>query len=186
MGDFDATVRFRAKGLAQPKAGKYSQCYLQLEAADEARTQVSAMFTLQSSGEKYAGAQAREQNDDKSFNYRSIGRLSVTGEESLRIARRGRQLTLLAVEPASGVELVIARYDFSPLAIDTRSLRFMVHTGGADRVSEVVLESFDIRAREIEQPTLNSPVIRVPQPAGAPPPANPPKGLLDRFLDYFK
>jgi hypothetical protein len=186
VGDFDATVRFRAKGLAQPKAGKYSQCYLQLEAADEARTQVSAMFTLQSSGEKYAGAQAREQNDDKSFNYRSIGRLSVTGEESLRIARRGRQLTLLAVEPASGVELVIARYDFSPLAIDTRSLRFMVHTGGADRVSEVVLESFDIRAREIEQPTLNSPVIRVPQPAGAPPPANPPKGLLDRFLDYFK
>ena len=190
-GDFDATIRFRPEQLATPKEGQHTQIYLQIEAPDEQRTQVNSVYTLNSEGETIAEARVRTRNQKGDYNYLGLGKLGMKPCCRLRIARRGTKVTFLAAEKADSPDEVIADYQFSGLPILPASVRIMVHTGGDERESRVILESLELHAATISQsagpvllPSPNSP--NLPDSRNPMPQTPPARSLLDRILDSFR
>lgn len=173
-GDFDVTLRFKPESLAIPKPGQHSQAYLQMEFADKDRTTVGAIFTQEANGETAALTQVRERNADGSLNYRVIGQIAVGEASSLRIARRGTSITFLAAGSMTADDQIIAEYELPEAPIERRNLRFILHTGGANRVSQARWQSIDIRATKIDGDSGT----KKAQP--------PPNSLLDRVIDFFK
>ena len=172
--DFDVRMQFDPEELAVPKPGQHSQVYLQAEFADPGRTTIGAIFTLEQNGETAALAQVRERKPDGSFNYRVIGQTSVGPANALRIARRGTTISFLAAGPIAKDDQLIAEYELPNVPIESGNLRLMLHTGGADRTSTARWQSIDIRAAKIDGQAQT----KVPPP--------PPKGVIDRVLDFFK
>lgn len=179
-GDFDAEIQFDASKLARPKPGKHTQVYLQLEIPDQNRTQLSGIFSLEEDGETYAFAQVRDVGDNGEHHYRTIGRVSLTEGNSIRLARRGNQMTVLAGGTRLTEPLVVARYELAPLPIESRNLRFMVHTGGDGRTSRVRLQSWKIQAEQ-----LKSNAATGVGPTMTTQPAKKSKGVIESIYDYF-
>ncbi|MBI1314446.1 DUF1583 domain-containing protein, partial [bacterium] len=149
-GDFDVTVRFNPEALAVPTTGQHSQVYLQMEASDEDRTTIGAIFTLEPDGSTAALAQVRERNAQGEFSYRVLGQVAVGQANALRIARRGSSITFLAASSLATDDQVIADYELSDVPIEAGNLRLLLHTGGTGRVSQMHWQSLDIRAAEID------------------------------------
>lgn len=192
-GDFDVSVQFDPQQMATPKPGKHTQVYLQIEAPDQARTQVNSIFTVMPDGERVATAQVRELKDGGGFNYRPLGHIGMPTVRRLRLCRRGSTVTFLAASAEDSADQIIARYEFNELSIEPRNIRFMVHTGGDGLESQVAWQSLDIRASEMQiqkPPPVIPPIPDSPRPQttpGTPPNSpTPPKGFIDRVIDFFK
>jgi hypothetical protein len=171
-GDFDISVTFDAKKLDRPMTGKRCSVYLQLELSDEARTQVSAIFTNNDTGDTELIAQVREHLGKGKFNYRPLGSMNSGNVTALRITRRGERLTFLASPEDSPHDRIIGYLDRPATSIPESCIRFMVHTGDPKLESHVVWKSVDVRADGISK---TEPVV--PEPAR--------RGLLDSAIDFF-
>jgi len=171
-GDFDISVNFDAKKLDRPKAGKRCSVYLQLELTDEARTQVSAIFTNNDTGDTELIAQVREPLGKGKFSYRPLGSMNSGNVTSLRITRRGERLTFLGSPKDSPHDWIIGYLDRPAASIPESCIRFIVHTGDPKLETHVVWKSIDVRADGISK---TEPVVR--ETVG--------RGLLDSAIDFF-
>ncbi|NQV23257.1 MAG: hypothetical protein HQ518_02725, partial [Rhodopirellula sp.] len=70
-------------------------------------------------------------------------------------------------------ELIVGYLDRPAVPVPASYIRFLVHTGGADRESRVLWKSIDIHADDIPQPKAVA-----PQVGG--------RGLLDSVIDVFR
>ena len=68
---------------------------------------------------------------------------------TLRIARRAERLTFLTSTKDSSNERIVGYLDRPAVPLPKSSIRFLVHTGGADRESIVLWKSIGIRADDI-------------------------------------
>lgn len=171
-GDFDISVTFNAKKLDRPMAEKRCSVYLQLELADEGRTQTSAIFTNNDTGDTELIAQVREPLGKGKYNYRPLGSMNSGNVTALRITRRGERLTFLASTENSPHDRIIGYLDRPAASIPESCIRFMVHTGDPKLESHVVWKSIDVRADGISKT-----VPAVPEPVR--------RGLLDSAIDFF-
>lgn len=164
-GDFDISVTFDAKKLERPMAGKRCSVYLQLELSDEARTQASAIFTNNDTGDTELIAQVREPLGKGKYNYRPLGSMNSGNVTALRITRRGERLTFLASPEDSPHDRIIGYLDRPAAPIPESCIRFMVHTGDPKLTTHVVWKSIDVRADAISQ---TEPLVPVDSPARFP------------------
>ena len=88
------------------------------------------------------------------------------------MTRRGNRWTALARVEGSGEDRIIGEADVTDMPISRA--RLLLHTGGKNRTSEILLEKFEIRAATFA-PAGNS--------SGAP---SPKKGTVESLLDLFK
>lgn len=170
-GDFDISINFDALKLERPKAGKRCSVYLQLELADEGRTQTSAIFTNNDTGDTELIAQVREPLGKGKYNYRPLGSMNCEEVTSLRITRRGERLTFLASPKDSPHQRIFGYLNRPAAPIPESCIRLMVHTGDPDLETHVVWKSIDVRADGISPTTLPVPAQR---------------GFLDSAIDFFK
>lgn len=169
-GDFDISINFDTLKLERPKAGKRCSVYLQLELADEAQTQTSAIFTNNDTGDTELIAQVREPIGNGKYNYRPLGSMNSEEVTGLRITRRGERLTFLATLKDSPHDRIFGYLDRPAAAIPESCIRLVVHTGDPKLETQVVWKSIDVRADGIA-------------PTGIPKAAN--RGLLDSAIDFF-
>tara|TARA_R110002072_G_C7978996_1_gene536066 strand:+ start:74368 stop:77838 length:3471 start_codon:yes stop_codon:yes gene_type:complete len=148
-GDFDISISFEVQKFDIPKSGKRCSAYLQLDLPDKNRTQVSNIFTNNDTGATEVVAQVREPRGNGQFNYRATGALDLDNVTTLRIARRAERLTFLTSTKDSSNERIVGYLDRPAVPLPKSSIRFLVHTGGADRESIVLWKSIGIRADDI-------------------------------------
>lgn len=151
-GDFDISIEFDVLKFDRPMAGKRCAVYLQLELADEARTQLSAIFTNNDAGITEAIAQVREPRGQGKYDYRTVGSLSFADATALRIARRNERLTFLVASKASKTERIIGYLDRPAAPIPESSIRLLVHTGDPDLETRVLWKSINVRADSVSKP----------------------------------
>ena len=171
-GDFDVSVNFEVTKFDIPKPGGRCSAYLQIELPDKDQTQMSIIFTNNDTGATEVVAQVREPRGKDNVQYRAIGALDLANVTSMRIARRAERLTFLASTKESSNERIIGYLDRPAVPLPKSFIRFLVHTGGADRESIVLWKSIDIRADDI--PVEGN-------EAGAAKPTDSLKSILDVF-----
>lgn len=171
-GDFDISVNFDVMKFDIPKPGGRCSAYLQIELPDKDQTQMSIIFTNNDTGATEVVAQVREPRGKDSVQYRAIGALDLANVTSMRIARRAERLTFLASTKESSSERIVGYLDRPAVPLPESSIRFLVHTGGADRESIVLWKSINIRADDI--PVEDN-------EAGAAKPTDSLKSILDFF-----
>jgi hypothetical protein len=145
-GDFDVSIRFDPQRLDIPADGLNSSVYLQVNLEDAGATQLSLIFEKLDSDVSEALVQLSADNGGAGRNYRFLGRLGVSLIQGLRLARRGRQITCIALSEKLGGEVIFAQVDVGDAPIDFDGTRILVHTGGAGRESHVVWKSLDVHA----------------------------------------
>ena len=146
VGDFDITTEFEAGSMEKPRTDDQTAVFLQLESTDKRRSQFNCVFNLVESGFKEAACQLRQTSEKNELTYRDIGSFSTRSVSALRMARRGKQWTALARLADSGEERIIAESEVSDMPISRA--RLLLHTGGANRTSEILLKKFEIHATE--------------------------------------
>ncbi|MBL8815287.1 MAG: DUF1583 domain-containing protein [Planctomyces sp.] len=173
QGDFDVHADFDQVKFAQPTNGQNSGIFLQVDFADDLETQVSAIYSITDTGTSEMAGQIRTRKSDGEFHYHNFGRISVTNVRALRLARRGTLLTVIgdsetAVEAAASSpssqatetpnleqsEQIVGQIEVGNS--DVRNAKILLHTGGPDRTSEMVLKNFEVWSGD-KQAQLNIP-----------------------------
>jgi hypothetical protein len=148
-GDFDIALEFDILRIDLPRENDSSSVYLQVEFPGEGQLQTSAIAMLSSTGSLSANAQLRQPDNDGRFTYPSLRKDSVDKIQRLRLARRGSRLYYLYSTDATGPDVLLGECDVPDGPVAANQTRFLVHTGGAGRVTEVVWKELSIRADEI-------------------------------------
>ena len=143
-GDFDFQAVFEVKKLAKPAPGGGSSIFLQLEGADELQTQIGAIFSLTDDGTTEFSSQVRTRVSDGTLSYRNDGRLIAKHAIKLRVARRGRIVTVLGTPDGTAHERVISRFESHDSVISNSKI--LLHTGGPDLISDILLKSLSVDA----------------------------------------
>lgn len=156
-GDYDFEAEFQVKNLAIPATGQGSGVYLKLEAPDELKTQIGADFSVNSSGTPDLTAEIGTSGAGGQTNYRVVGQLAAQNAIAIRAARHDSVVTLTS-RSDTGHERVICRFTSHQSPTIGKVL---LHTGGPDRLSEIVLKSLRIHA-ERYRPKLILPNEAVP------------------------
>ena len=175
-GDFDVLFRFDQPALAIPKQGDRSEIYLQIELGDSAQTQLNSMLRKIDSGQVYSQAQIRRKLNEE-FQYEKAGTLAISDPDYLRILRRGTDAYFIAGKQSSQQELLLGTTKTSDSTIRFQGVKMMVHTGGNDRISSVLVKSISVKA-EKETGLIAPPVIRSRQ--------SPPNTIFDSVRDLFR
>jgi hypothetical protein len=130
----------------KPRADDPTAVFLQVDSSDALQTQLAVTFEFPQSGFADAKALLRQADTNGQFSYKAVGTVRAKSVSSLRIARRGKRWTTMARIADSGRERVIAESDLNdePVSI----ARLLLHTGGANRTSEILLKKFEIHAEE--------------------------------------
>ena len=79
--------------------------------------------------------------------------------DRLRFARRGKQLTFIYRKTGSDQDRILAQVDIDDGPIPMGNVRLQLHTGGAERTSEVLLKHLRIRAEKIDPVAPDTPTI---------------------------
>lgn len=145
-GDFDITTDVELISFDKPRADDPTAVFLQVDSSDALQTQLGVTFEFPQSGFADAKALLRQADKSGEFSYKAVGTIRAKSVASLRIARRGKRWTTMARMADSGRERVIAESDLNdgPVPI----ARLLLHTGGANRTSEILLKKFEIHAEE--------------------------------------
>ena len=164
-GDFDITADVEVISIEKPLADDPTAIFLQLDSSDTLQTQMAALFELPESGFSDAKALLRQAQKNGEFDYKAVGVIRAKSVSSLRIARRGKRWTTVARMADTGRERIIAESNLNdePVSI----ARLLLHTGGANRTSEILLKKFEIHAEEY------APLVKRQSP-------------LESLLDLFK
>jgi|GEM_PF-2005251 len=97
--------------------------------------------------------------------------MELTRVSALRMTRRGNQWTTIARNADSGAERINAQAELSDMPISRA--RLLLHTGGVNRQSEILLKTLEIYAAEYS-PDTRTPVV--PQRE---------KSAVESFFDSF-
>lgn len=146
IGDFDIIAEFHVVSMEKPRPDDQTAIFLQLDSTDTLETQVSTMFNLTESGFSEAKTQLRQTAKNGEFNYQPVGYFGAKSVSALRMARRGNRWTTIARMADSGIERIIAENDLSDSPVPCA--RLLLHTGGANRTSEILLKKLEIHAVE--------------------------------------
>ena len=171
-GDFDVSAEFEVVSMDNPRADDQTAVFLQLDSTDNQQTQFNSIFNLAKSGFKEAVCQLRLTSVEAKQDYRDVGKFSMKSVSALRMTRRGNQWTTIARNADSGAERIIAQAELSDLPISRA--RLLLHTGGANRQSEILLKKLKIHAAEYS-PDTQVPVV--PKRG---------KTAVESFFDLFK
>ena len=125
-GDFDISAEVSGLQLATPKMEKVTQLYLQLIADNPDQTQASSIFEVRDSGATKTVAQLRTRKVEGGFEYVSTGGFVTRSVSSLRVARRGRTITMLAKPAGSDIEQILWSTEFTDQPLRTVSSRLYV------------------------------------------------------------
>jgi hypothetical protein len=187
-GDFDVALTFDEHQFGKPKEKTNSAFYLQIELPDQ--MQVSVILVRYPDGALQAYHQISELDAKGNKTYRATRKVGVDKLQAMRIARRGKRFSFIYRNHGSNQEQLLAENELSDAAIPIAHIRLMLHTGGADRQSQVLLKQLNIDAEKIHRaiptPGVLAPGVparrvlapRVPAPTET-------KGLLQSILDLF-
>ncbi|MDA1231827.1 MAG: DUF1583 domain-containing protein [Planctomycetota bacterium] len=145
-GDFDIMIEFDVVALDMPRTGDQTSVILQLETLDEDSPQLNNIFHQLPSGQQEVLAQMRQTATNGDPTYRRIETIQVASVSALRTARRGTKWTMLARMKDADQERIVAEIEASDQPI--REARLLLHTGGANRRSEILLKQIHIHAQE--------------------------------------
>ena len=173
VGDFDISINFDVVKFDIPKPGGRCSAYLQIDLPDQDKTQMSIIFTNNDTGTTEVIAQVREPRGNDKFHYRATGALDLANVTKMRITRRGERLTFLASTKDPADERIVGYLDRPAVPLPESFVRFLVHTGGADRESIVLWKSIEIRASEF--PDAESPLPQLKE-----------RSLLDSAIEFFQ
>ena len=143
-GDFDLRAEFQIQNLAEPISGDGTSIFLQCEADDDLQTQFNAVHNLTSAGAQEFESQIRTRHSNGELSYQNEGRRNAKNAVALRVARRGRIVTVLGTPDAAANECVISRFESHDAAIT--SAKILLHTGIPGRDSDIVLKALRIDA----------------------------------------
>ena len=176
-GNFDISVDFEDANLAKPAIDQQTTVYLQLTFVDNDDTQVSAMLNMADGGYLELLGQRRDKQRTGGYNYRHMGSSSVKKVSGLRVARHGKTITVIATIEEQG-EQIVSVADVSDLPVANAT--FMLHTGGPNRSSDVVLKRFRVSAEQYRppKPQVIPPSSPLPRPTK-------PKSLLESLFNSF-
>lgn len=149
-GDFDISARFEIQSLAAPASGQGTGVFLQMDGADELQSQISAIFSLADSGTTEFAGQVRRNNAEGRPTYQNAGRFRSQDACSLRIARRGKIITILGRQSPEAPERIVSRFEYHNHRMS--NAKILLHTGGPDRMSACVVRDMEIHAEELEFP----------------------------------
>ena len=156
-GDFDISAEIDVISLEKPRPNENTGIFLQLDSTDSLGTQVNEIFSLTDSGFSEVKSQLRQKAKNGQTNYQTVGSYNTKSVSGLRIARRGKRWTTIARMPESGNERIIAESDLSDAPIP--GARLLLHTGGANLTSEILLKKLEIHAAEY-QAVFKAPAFR--------------------------
>lgn len=188
QGDFDITFAFEPNELAVPREGDYTQIFLQVETTDEDRTQLSAILNKSSRGAIVSQGQSRTR-DGQSYSYNRLGSLGISSPDYLRLLRRGKKVYLYAGVESKKHEYLIGTTSAPDVPLIPLGVRMMLHTGGPDRKSQMLVKSIDVKAQQLTRlsvaPIANTaPSTNKPRP---PVPTTPPtKSLPTRLFESVR
>ncbi len=151
-GDFDVSVTFDDLQLGLPKPQQNSALYLQIGFPDKAETQVNIMVILYPEGERQVVVQNRLMTAGGGYDYQRIRSEHGDDVSQLRIARRGSQISYVYRKRDAERDEVLAQVDIGVLPVPKTNLRILLHTGGSDLLSQVVLKQLNIRAQKLDLP----------------------------------
>ncbi|WP_372721974.1 DUF1583 domain-containing protein [Novipirellula sp.] len=168
QGDFDITFAFEPNELAVPKEGDYTQIFLQVETSDEDRTQLNAMLVKSPRGGTVSQGQSRTQNA-QGYSYNRLGSLGISTPDYLRLLRRGEKVYFYAGVESEKQEYLIGSTSAPDVPLSPFGVRMMLHTGGSDRTSQMLVKSIDVKADQLTRfslaPVANSaPSTTKPRP----------------------
>lgn len=182
-GDFDITANFEFQKIVNRDQGIRSTIFLKVHFADERESQAGLLFetTGESLTELYGrvgGPNSRGVN-----NYRRTGSMPAKDVVSMRLARYGSTMYMLARTDSESEERLVSVTEVPEEPFREHSLNFMVHTRGVGRATHALLKSLSMRAeRTVSLPAaVESPLRR--RVDSKPPPER--KGLFDRVIDFF-
>lgn len=144
VGDFDIRVDFHDIQLKLPQKGQGTGVFLQVDFTDEKKTQISAIFNLTDAGIYEFDSQIRMNDQSGKPTYRNTGRRNTSSASSLRIARRGTQITVISRASPEADDLIISEFEANDTAVS--DLKVQVHTGGPVGDSQVTFKTLDIKA----------------------------------------
>ena len=148
-GDFDVAVTLDMLKLERPAEGQSSAVYLRIAFDEASKQTANFLFIYQHDGRKYAQLRLQSvDSDGKTINNR-IRHVGVKSLGGMRIARRGKRLYFLYKDKNPDPYRVLAQVDASVQKVLKRRIRLIVHTGGADRETEVLFKQLDIHADKV-------------------------------------
>ncbi|MFO1000864.1 MAG: DUF1583 domain-containing protein [Planctomycetaceae bacterium] len=154
VGDFDVRVEFDNIQLKTPQKGQGTGVFMQVDFTDEKKTQISAIFNLTDTGIYEFDSQMRINDASGKPTYRNTGRRNTSSASSLRIARRGTQITVISQARPDADDLIVAEFAANDTAV--ADVKVHVHTGGPIGDSQVTFKAMDIKA-SFYQPLLIEP-----------------------------
>ncbi|GAA4455454.1 DUF1583 domain-containing protein [Novipirellula rosea] len=190
-GDFDMTFAFEPNELAVPKEGDYTQIYLQVETSDEDRMQFNAMLTKSPRDAIVSQGQSRTRNA-QGYSYNRLGSLGISSPDYLRLLRRGKKVYFYAGVESKKQEYLIGSTSAPDLPLIPFGVRMMLHTGGSDRQSQMLVKSLDVKAQQLTRlsvaPIANSApsAIKPRSPTPTTPPTPPTKSLPTRLFESVR
>ena len=175
-GDFDVRWEFDDVDLLVPDRGRQSQVFLQIEFLDATATQVSSILTRNATGQ-YTGQGQHRTRTSTGYSYDTFATVPVSKTNMLRIARRGADLYFIAGSTETGQERLIGTRKVSSAPIRRTGLKFLVHPGHSDGMSQVLAKSIEVRT--------SVPVARAVVPAQPKPAAPNSPSLFDAIRGLF-
>jgi hypothetical protein len=158
-GDFDVSVSLDVLKMDKPATGQNSAIYLNVEFDDKAKSSANVILVQQPDGRKEAYAQMKSLGYDGKYTYSRMNTMPVKSISAMRIARRGKRVSLLFAENGSSEYRVLNQTDIGEFKVPKMFVRLMVHTGGAGRETLVLLKHFRIHAEEINALTEADTVV---------------------------
>ena len=149
-GDFDIEISLGKLKFGQPKKGKNSGFYLQVEFPDQQKTQANMLYIQHPDGRREAYSQNRIIGRDGKSIYRRLQVVAVESIDRLRLTRRGSRVSYLFQRRGSDNYEMLAQTDIGTQPISKTFIRLILHTGGAGAESEAVLKQFSVHAEKID------------------------------------
>ncbi|EMI22135.1 protein containing DUF1581 [Rhodopirellula maiorica SM1] len=187
-GDFDITFAFQANQLAVPKEGDYTQVFLQVETSDVDRMQFNAMLSKSPRDAIVSQGQFRTRNGER-YSYNRMGSLGITSPDYLRLLRRDTKIYIYAGVESEKHEYLIGSTSAPGVPLAPFGVRMMLHTGGSDRTSQMLVKSLDVKAQQLtrlEVGQIANPGTRTITPRTPKPSTPPTKSLPTRIIESVR
>ncbi|WP_166831231.1 DUF1583 domain-containing protein [Thalassoroseus pseudoceratinae] len=152
-GDFDYTVELDVQKIEAARPGGECTAYLEVVLSDPEATLIQSKFAISSTGYKAGELQVRHPKGNE-HEYQELASVPFEQVHQLRIVRRGMIAYFLFQETVESQPVLLGLLEVPPHPVKLGNLRTIVHTGGADRETVVLLKSATIAADRLESPVV--------------------------------
>jgi hypothetical protein len=182
-GDFDLTAEFQLERIVNADQGRYSSIFVKVHFDDEAKSEAGLVYEI--SGESLKQIYGRTADQD-SFGNKKLKRLGTRPAKdvvSMRLARYGSTMYMLAKTDRDAEEELISMTEVSTRPFREHAMNFMVHTRGEGRVTHAKITHLTMRADKwASRPTASPLRIRTVRTKKD---DDEPKSFLDRVINFF-